>query len=317
MNQRGKFDVHGSTVRGRENDRNHDHFAIATLNKSMRVHQTNLSIDDESRVHGHNQGHLFLVADGVGGGDDPARASGTAVDSVVHYFLNEMPWYHFGEGKPADVVLALEDALQNSQEEIMREAALDGGGMGTTMTLAFVFWPEVYIAHVGDSRCYLERGGNLRQLTTEHALAKFDEDGDEGSKRGSSLRWNLVGADGRELHPEVRHVTLHAGDVLALVTDGVSHETPEGELRSILARTAPAEEVCERLVGGPGADDRTAIVVRFLPLEERHAGVDPDTSRPPLTEREAPPTPVVDRKRVASEELRRLQPPRHSIAAAW
>lgn len=280
------IDVYGLSLSGRSHDDNHDHFAIATLSKSIRVHQTNLSIDDDSRVHGRGQGHLFLVADGIGGGPAPARASGTAVDSVVRYFLNDMPWYHLAEGDSSDVRLALEDALVNCQEELLRSAAPGKVGMGTTMTLAFVFWPELYVAHVGDSRCYLSRKGRLHRLTTDHTLAELSRElGGPSGPRAEQTLWNAVGGGGLEILPEVRHWTLELGDLLALTTDGVTDDSTDEELARILDAGAPAEEVCERLVDGPGSDDRTAIVVRFLPPAGRGSATAPDSPSEDLSAR--------------------------------
>jgi len=281
-----KLDVHGLSLKGEEHDANHDHFAIATLNKSMRLHQSNLTIDDESRVHGHSQGHLFLVADGVGGGPQPARASSTAVDSIVRYFLNEMPWYHFADGGPEAIIEALEDALENAQDELFRLSS-EHSGLGTTLTLALVFWPDLYIAHVGDSRCYLDRDGMLSLLTTDHTLASVRRRvGGEVTTASERTLWNAVGGSGAELHPEVRHIQLEAGDVLALVTDGVTQGEPARRLEA-LRRDESAEDVCERIVRDSGADDRTAIVVKFLPHED---------DRAELVEGSTPPELAADRR---------------------
>ncbi|MFT5289164.1 MAG: serine/threonine protein phosphatase PrpC [Planctomycetota bacterium] len=274
MQTNQRVDVHGLSLRGREHDKNHDHFAIATLNKSMRLHQSNLTINDDSLVHGHNQGHLFLVADGIGAGPAPARASGTAVDSVVKYFLNEMPWYHLADGEPADVTLALEDALRNAQDELFSSVVKDKKGLGTAMTLAFVFWPHLYIAHVGDSRCYLKRERELRQLTTDHTLAEVRRrTGGRVSDRSNNVPWNTIGGRQDTIQPEVRHVLLEAGDVLALVTVGVARDESKDDLKALLDIDAPAEQSCGRIVGETGSGDRTAIVVRFLPNEQSHAKV--------------------------------------------
>lgn len=272
MNTAQKIDVHGLSVPGDGRDKNHDHFAIATLSKSMRLHQSNLTIDDDSRVHGQNQGHLFLVADGISDDKAPARASSTAVDSVVKYFLNEMPWYHLADGEPEEVTLALEDALKNAQDELLRSVSDAKHGLGTTMTLAFVFWPDLYIAHVGDSRCYLSRNGDLRQLTTDHALEESAHaPGNRIEPRNAKAFWSGRGGLSQKLHPDVRHVQLEPGDKLALVTDGVTQEQFRPKLKALLKCDASAEQVCDNLVDGTGKDDRTAIVVRFLPLEDIRA----------------------------------------------
>ena len=266
MKTLGKIDVHGLTIRGEEHARNHDHFAVAALNKSMRLHQSNLSIDDDSRVNGHTQGHVFVVADGVSGAPAPARASVTAVDSVVQYFLNEMPWYHMADGTPEEVTEALEDALRNSQEELLRATPPGMSGMGTTMTLAFVAWPNLYLAHVGDSRCYLHRRGELRQLTTDHTIAEVRKrSGIAFGPEHETRLWNAVGGTHEGLHTEVVHLELEQGDVLTLMTDGVARARSQADLARILGEELEAEQACERLVDGRGDDDRTAIVVRFLP----------------------------------------------------
>ena len=71
--------------------------------------------------------------------------------------------------------------------------------MGTTLTMAYVCWPLLYVVHVGDSRCYLLRGSRLRQITHDHTVAQqlveegvLSESDVEGS-RWSHVLWNVVG----------------------------------------------------------------------------------------------------------------------------
>jgi len=303
-----RIDVHGLSVRGDEHERNHDHFAIASLNKSLRLHQSNLTIDDESRVHGDNQGHLFLVADGISGCPAPARASGAAVDSVVQYFLNEMPWYHLADGAPEDVTLALEDALRNAEETLMQTASGEQEGLGTTLTLAFVSWPHLYIAHVGDSRCYLSRDGKLQQLTTDHTLAEVRRDvGGRVTQRSEDVLWNALGGRESSLKPEVRYARLRPGDWITLVTDGVTKKLSKRRLRSLLGRNVSAEDVCNRLVDEAGDDDRTAVVVRFLPMRDVYAADEDIVAPPPLSAMKTLPK---------SEHGVRVPPDRRNMRAA-
>ncbi len=292
-----RIDVHGLSIRGDGHRKNHDHFAIASLSKSMRLHQSNLTLDDESLVHGHSQGHLFLVADGISDGPAPDRASGAAVDSVVSYFLNEMPWYHLADGSPEDVTLALEDALHNAQDELLESfASKDRRKPGTTLTLAFVFWPNLYIAHVGDSRCYLNRSGTLRQLTTDHCQDDRTAAEAKAAAHVEHRLWNALGGKRAILKPEVRHVRLLPGDRLALVTDGVTQANPKAELRTILERCDSAEDACDRLMDGSGQDDRTAIVARFLPPEGIESLAEEAVPSPHLAVRRSVPKPERNRK---------------------
>lgn len=316
MQNAQRIDVHGQSIRGKTHDKNHDHFAIATLNKSMRLHQSNLTIEDKSLVHGHNQGHLFLVADGISGCPFPARASGTAVDSVVQYFLNEMPWYHLADGDPADVTIALEDALRNAQDDLLLRAQPDRPGLGTTMTLAFVFWPNLYIAHVGNSRCYLKTGGKLRQLTTDHTLAEVRRSVGGQVTPGSQRKlWNAIGGQGPELQPEVRHLELESGDVLALVTDGAAGVRTECELLTQSDQQESAESICDRILGRSGEDDSTAIVIRFLPFEPIRIQANSAPTPTPIEARKELPTRRPSPKRVGAVEPRK--PPYRMSPSPW
>ncbi|MFT7670434.1 MAG: serine/threonine protein phosphatase PrpC [Planctomycetota bacterium] len=285
----GQIDVHGVSRRGATHTKNHDHFAIATLSKSMRLHQSNLSIDDNSRVHGHNQGHLFLVADGISGAPAPKQASGKAVDSVVQYFLNEMPWYHFADGSPEEVTLALEDALSNAQDDFFRTMP-DKVGMGTTLTIALVFWPDLYIAHVGDSSCHLKRRESIHKLTTDHTVAEVHKElGGRCSLADENTLWNVIGGHDPDIYPDVQHMTLELDDVLVLLTDGIAEAELNQKLETVLRKKCSAEEICDQLVDRPRDDDQTAIAIRFLRHEEVFAESGAAIALEPMPAEQEPP----------------------------
>jgi len=267
-----KPEVYGLSVRGDAHPVNHDHFAIAALVKAMRVQQSNLPVaDGEDR--GQNQGHVFLVADGVGGGPDPAHASGHVVESVTQFMLSEAVWHDLTDGNEATVRRTLEDAIVHAQTDLVRDSAAEDLHPGTTLTMAFVAWPDLYVAHVGDSRCYLHRNGRATQLTTDHTVARPSRQRGIDPSLGDAQRlWNAVGGPSRELHLEVRHETLEPGDLLALVTDGVVEGRPGVDPRTILDPERSPEEMCFDLTEGRCEDDRTAIVARFDPYRHGTAG---------------------------------------------
>lgn len=272
MRNLGHIDVHGVSIRGSAHEENHDHFAIAALHKSMRLHRTNLSIEDDGRVHGENQGHLFLVADGLEGAGDPAAVSGTASEGLVRYFLNEMPWYHLVDGEAEEVTHALGEALHNAHQEVWRRNGHPRAGIRTSLGLAFLSWPNLYVAHTGDARCYLRRGSRVERLTSAQAL-------------GSSLR---------TLEPEVVNRRLRVGDTLALMTRAVDQQVRGAEMARILSTPdANAEEVCRALVSGSDADDRTAIVARFL-----------ENARTPAVSLDPPPAKEAEARRARGAQVR-------------
>ncbi|MFT5324146.1 MAG: serine/threonine protein phosphatase PrpC [Planctomycetaceae bacterium] len=169
----GKIDCFGMSDQGRVRSRNEDQFLIADLNKSMRLHQSSLSIDDNETIFGGSQGQLLMVADGLGGHVAGDRASHLAVQTVTTYVLNTMPWFfRLSSSNDEEYRDELVAALQNRQLSIAAEAAThpEEAGMGTTLTMGYLIWPRVYLMHIGDSRCYLQRGEKLRQLTKDHTV---------------------------------------------------------------------------------------------------------------------------------------------------
>ena len=108
----------------------------------------------------YSRAPLFVVADGMGGAQAGEVASAMAVDSFQH----GLP-----DGTPADALVAvIEDANRRIHER--SRADEQRAGMGTTVTAAYVGEDSVTVAHVGDSRCYLLRDGDLVRLTRDHSL---------------------------------------------------------------------------------------------------------------------------------------------------
>jgi len=159
---------HGITDVGKVRPENEDQFLIADLDKVLVARQTSLPGEHQTSLGG-THGYLLLVADGMGGRAAGELASKLAVTTLMHYVLHTMDWFFRLAGQHEDDLLGeLEAALQQCHEAIQRNAATNPAhaGMGTTLTLAYVIWPRLYVLHVGDSRCYLLRDGELEQDTT-------------------------------------------------------------------------------------------------------------------------------------------------------
>src|SRR5512145_1749405 len=168
--------VYGATHVGRQRDRNEDAFFVGKLLRTMFVQGTNLSDQQSTWLTGGNESWLLIVADGMGGQGDGALASRAAVLAVTDYLWNAIPWFVVDAQprKPAMSLPGLREQLAgavSAGESNVRQVASQpnvSSRMGTTLTLAYIVWPNLYIAHVGDSRCYLLRQGRLLQLTTDH-----------------------------------------------------------------------------------------------------------------------------------------------------
>jgi PPM family protein phosphatase len=278
---RGKMDCYGLTDVGRVREVNEDQFLIADLNKSMLIHQTSLSLEDHTCLFGGSQGHLLLVADGMGGHAAGQRASTLAVQTLTHYLLNTMPWFfRLQQAGEADLEGELKTALEACQKSIQAEAAVrvEERGMGTTLTMAYIVWPRLYVVHVGDSRCYLMRDARLEQITRDQTMAQ--QLVDQGvltpekaqESRWSHVLWNCIGGGSDELRPEVYKATLRMGDTLLLCTDGLTNRLPEDQLVRLLQEGGRAEATCRRLVEAAneagGNDNITVVLARFLEARE-------------------------------------------------
>lgn len=274
---RCKMDCAGLTDIGRVRPTNEDQFLIADLNKSMLVRQTSLSHDDHTRLFSGSQGALLLVADGMGGHAAGKQASTLAVQTVERYILNTMPWFfRLQQDQENDLQDELKAAMDACQHSIEAAAAAhpEQRGMGTTLTMAYLLWPRLYVVHVGDSRCYLFHPPRLVRITKDQTMAQqLVEQSvlapEEASQsRWSHVLWSVLGGNSHQLSAEVYKATLTVGDTLLLCTDGLTGQLRDEDLLHLLKQRGSAEETCRRLVEtaneAGGSDNVTVVVARFL-----------------------------------------------------
>lgn len=314
----GKIDTFGMTDQGKVRRRNEDQFLIAGLNKSMRLHQSSLSIDDNETLFGGSQGQLLMVADGIGGHAGGDRASQLAVQTATTYILNTMPWFfRLNPGNDEEYREELVAALQSCQQTIAAESAAhpEDAGMGTTLTMGYLIWPKMYVMHVGDSRCYLQRGDKLRQITKDHTVKQQlidaginEEVEDDCAELWANTLWNSLGADG-DTAPDVFRIDLQLGDSLLFCTDGLTKHVSDKTLQESLSGTDDAETVCRNLTheanNEGGTDNITLVVVRFLDSEE---ALTEETG----TEAIAPP-PLTDKKLEGMSTIEQIKIPKESL----
>lgn len=268
-------EVHGASDIGRVRARNEDQFLIAQLGRTIQIVRTSLPLADQFSSL-TRPAWLFVVADGIGGHAGGDLASSVATDAVASYVFEMMPWFFRLEpAREEDLVRELERALARSQDRVQEVAGHKGLGdanIGTTLTMAYVLWPDAVVVHVGDSRCYLARDETLYRLTHDHTLAAQLAATDAGLTEPAveSFRHVLVNAVGggtAELAPEVRRLRLQQDDALLLCTDGLHGAVTEEQILAAIGRRHPAERCCERLVSlandTGGRDNVTVVLARF------------------------------------------------------
>ncbi len=226
------------------------------------------------------KGALFIVADGMGGHAAGEVASEIAVDTVTNAY------YHQQEEND-DIPVSLMNAIRRANALIHQRAAENmlRSGMGTTCVSAVLRGNMAYVANVGDSRAYLVRHGQVRQISQDHSWVE------------EQVRAGLLTKDQARSHGQRNVITrslgtqpdvevdvfaeqMEDGDSLILCTDGLSGSVNEDELGVMVDQYMPQESVyhlVERANENGGPDNITAIVVRVL-----EAGWEPPNARRPV-----------------------------------
>ncbi len=273
----------GRTDIGRVRERNEDHFLIADLVKQLRAVQTSLLPPHVGGWKAGTIGHLFVVADGMGGIAGGEIASGLAVETISWYIAKTMPWfYRYQDGREKELEKELKHAFEVVQETVTDAASHSRyGRMGTTLTLACVLWPRVYVVHAGDSRCYLRRGDKFTRTTTDHTVAQRAVDegvltAEQAEASGfANTLWNCIGGGTKDMTPELYHATMQPGDELLLCSDGLSRRLDDAAILAILKQSDTPDLAARALIdaanGAGGEDNITVIVARTRPANDPNA----------------------------------------------
>jgi protein phosphatase len=197
---------------------------------------------------------------------------------MAHYAFSMMPWLGEGPGRTDTTANDLKKAVEHAQRRISQVAARKGlsPDLGTTLTMAYVVWPALYLVHVGDSRAYLHRSGELFRLTRDHNLAeemvrrRVLTEAQARASRFTSVLTNAVAGSAEEVDVELHELALEPGDRLLLCTDGLYGEMEDREIAARLDNVT-AHDLVEPCVRGmiaavkrAGArDNATAVLALF------------------------------------------------------
>ena len=275
-------DVFALSDVGRTRDHNEDAFVVADLSNAAP-----LQFDKVVRQPAGPVGHLFMVADGMGGAAAGELASETAVDVVLRYMKEQ--WSPRRSSDGPTFVQALETATDVANTSIYRHAVEhpELRGMGTTATIAGLLGDTLYLAQVGDSRAYLVRDGTARQITKDQSLMqKLLEAGEitEEEAEISERRNIILQALGPEavIRIDLTYQRVRRGDVLVLCSDGLSGIVRGEEIGRAVAEEADLQLACRRLIGMAnalgGPDNITVVAARFdgsglaAPNDDDHVG---------------------------------------------
>jgi PPM family protein phosphatase len=207
--------------------------------------------------------HLLAIADGMGG-----HAAGEVASSVAIYALKDLD----RDDVPVDHLLdALAGAVAAANNELHERSVEDPSveGMGTTLTALLWSGGTIAICHIGDSRAYLLRDGDFRQITRDHTLVQslVDDGRLTQAQAATHPQRSLVMRalqSGTEAEPDLSILSAKAGDRYLLCSDGLSDVVTEATLRETLMRYADRDqavtELIELAIRGGGPDNITCIV---------------------------------------------------------
>jgi len=269
-------DSHGNTHVGRVREENQDQFLIAALHKVVDVQGTSIPGSYQRKFDSGARALLLMVADGVGGSAAGEEASSATLDEIMTYVTNSMRcFYKLDEQVSHDLLQELARSVQQSHTRVLSQAEADPArdGMATTLTMAHVLWPRVYVVQIGDSRCYHVRGSTITQVTKDQTVVQYlvDQGALDPAEAAASPYSNIlsqaIGAEMPELQPEISKVDLQLGDTLVLCTDGLTKHVNDGAIAHSLEGAASAQDACDRLItaalDGGGSDNVTVVVSRF------------------------------------------------------
>ncbi len=250
----------------------HESFAHSDVGKVRSVNEDAMLVDGDLGV--------YAVCDGCGGHRGGKVAGALAVETIAAHLAENAGVLrrcakHPMARRRMQVIDLLAAAVSAASSAVLQraEAEPDLAGMGTTVAMAAVLGEVAFLAHVGDSRVYLYRNGQLHRLTDDHTLAgEYVRLGmlDRRKARASQLKDMVTRVVG---HHEVTRVDaltfdLAGGDMLLLCSDGVTDRLRDDEIARAFVK-APPEAIPRVLIDAAnrrgGQDNATAVVVRTPP----------------------------------------------------
>ena len=269
-----ELDLFGLTHPGNVRTENQDHFLVCTVHQEVIVHGTSLPNVDELPLRGERLASLFLVADGVGGGEGGKDAARIAAETVTRYVTSTLRSYHAaGTSDESKLLESLRAAALEAHQAVRAEAASrpEPRAMATTLTLGLTVWPWLYVVQLGDSRCYYYWNGKVHQVTRDQTIGQ--DLVDQGllprerlpASPFKDVLSSAAGAD--EALPEVSRVRIdRAGSALFFCTDGLTKHVSDDEIAAETKEHSRSEDVCRALLDlaleRGGTDNITMVIGR-------------------------------------------------------
>jgi protein phosphatase len=218
--------------------------------------------DSLHEISSQGRPYVIAVADGLGG----QAAGEIASRDVLVAFRDEIALLETGLS-PTAVSQRLVEIARDIQDELLTRGRANPRhrGMATTLTAVVVYEERLFLAHAGDSRCYVLRNGALRQVSRDHTLREFSGD----SRIPSNILANCFGSE-EDFFIEAQQFSSEGepGDLFLLCSDGLSDMVPDDVMERTLSEFEDLDAAGARLLelahAGGGRDNITFILARRL-----------------------------------------------------
>ena len=242
------------------------------------------------------KGNLMVICDGMGGAKAGKEASSIAVQEIGKVYY---------QSKTKDVRAAINQAIRAANQQIFSQSQHheEYRGMGTTVVAAIVKDDKAFIAHIGDSRCYLIRKREIAQVTEDHTIVQkmvnkglITPEEARHHPEGHILSRSLGVDVNVEIDITMEPLTLKQGDILILCTDGLSNVVSEDEILQI-SMSGTAQHAVEKLISlakERGAPDNVTVQIAKVHGKKPHKTVGTTTIKTtPLAMKKSFPTMLV------------------------
>jgi protein phosphatase len=265
-------DLASTSHPGKVRNRNEDHFMVAKVSRRLEILADNLPAGEIPHELTED-GYCMVVADGMGGMNAGDVASMMAISTGVRLADKSVKWgFKINEREARELLNRMSMYFQEIDRRLTERSDEDRRffGMGTTLTLAYSVGANLFLIHVGDSRAYLCRGGQMTQLTRDHTVAQALADA--GQIRPEDVRTharrntltNYLGGHRGKIQADVRWTRLEDGDRLLLCSDGLNDMVADADILKVLNQRACAQATTETLLQkalDAGGKDNVTIVV--------------------------------------------------------
>jgi serine/threonine protein phosphatase PrpC len=254
---------------------NDQHYIAIELSRHQRTLVTNLAAADLPPLF-DEFAYALLVADGVGQSGTGAMASRVALSTLAHLALVASQWnLRIDDHTARDVFERALWFYEEIDEAVLRHGKAHAGlaGMATSLTAAYSSGQDLFVAHVGHSRAYLFRNGELTQLTTDQTLEQRLADSRRpapiapAKRDGQHMLIDAIGGEAGRPPVQLEHVQLADGDRLILCTNGLAAALADQRMADVLSFRQRPQQHCDMLVEkalqSTGEDNITVVIADY------------------------------------------------------